>query len=83
MKVSVINIGNSKGIRIPKSVLSQCHIDDEVDMEVKNSEIILKPLKKVPRNNWESQFLKEVKNIGKSEIFIPDSNLSEIRDWEW
>lgn len=44
MRVSVIQIGNSKGIRIPQSILKQCEIEDEVDLEVQDKNIVLKPI---------------------------------------
>ena len=44
MRVSVIQIGNSKGIRIPQSILKQCEIEDEVDLEVQGKSIVLKPI---------------------------------------
>ena len=34
MKAKLIRIGNSKGIRIPKPILEQTGISDEVEMEV-------------------------------------------------
>ena len=83
MKISVVNIGNSKGIRIPKTVLDQCHIEDEVDLKIANSEIIIKPLKKKPRSNWEASFKKEIEKKGKDVLHIPDSDLSDVKGWEW
>jgi antitoxin MazE len=35
MKATIIPIGNSKGIRIPKAVLEQCHIEGDVFLEIK------------------------------------------------
>ncbi|MCH5434723.1 AbrB/MazE/SpoVT family DNA-binding domain-containing protein, partial [Leptospira interrogans serovar Canicola] len=37
MKASVVKIGNSKGIRIPKAVLEECHIEEEVDLLIDNN----------------------------------------------
>ena len=31
MKTTIIPIGNSKGIRIPKAIIEQCHIEKDVD----------------------------------------------------
>jgi flagellar motor switch protein FliG len=42
MNIPVISIGNSKGIRIPQPFLKQCNISDEVSMEVRDSEIVLR-----------------------------------------
>ena len=41
MKVKIVKIGNSKGIRIPKVLLRQTGIDDEVNLEVKDDQISL------------------------------------------
>ena len=46
MRLSVVQIGNSKGIRIPQSILKQCEIDDEVELEIDGNNIVLKPIHK-------------------------------------
>lgn len=46
MRVSIAQIGNSKGIRIPQSILKQCEIEDEVDLEVQDKTIVLRPIHK-------------------------------------
>jgi len=45
METKLIQTGNSKGIRTPHKILSQCSIDDKIYLTVKNEAIILKPLK--------------------------------------
>lgn len=44
MRVSIVEIGNSKGIRIPQAVLKQVLFSDEVEMEVTDGKIILRRL---------------------------------------
>jgi antitoxin MazE len=44
MKIKVIKIGNSRGIRLPKVILHQIGITDEVDLEVERDRIILRPI---------------------------------------
>ena len=41
MLLSVVAIGNSKGIRIPKTILEQCNIRDRLELEVEGGMIIL------------------------------------------
>jgi antitoxin MazE len=48
MEVQVINIGNSKGIRLPKSILEQYNISDVLELILEKGRIILKP-KSTPR----------------------------------
>lgn len=58
MKTSIVPIGNSRGIRIPKTILEQCHIEKDVVLEVEGDNIVIKPVKKEPRKNWEQAFRK-------------------------
>ena len=42
MRVPIIDIGNSKGIRIPQAVLKQALFGDEVEMDVSDGKITLR-----------------------------------------
>ena len=77
MEINVINIGNSKGIRLPKAVLEQYNISDTIELKGK---IILKP-KSTPRKGWEKSF--QLMNInGDDKLIIDDMFDDEILD-EW
>ncbi len=41
MKARLIRIGNSRGVRLPKAVIDQAALDDEVELEVKNHRVII------------------------------------------
>ena len=41
MKARLVRIGNSRGIRLPKAVIDQAALDDEVELEVENNRIII------------------------------------------
>ena len=55
MKASIIRIGNSKGIRIPKVMLEQTRLSGEVEMEARDQQIVIRPLSS-PRQGWEEKF---------------------------
>jgi antitoxin MazE len=55
MKTNVIRIGNARGIRIPKTLLEQCHLRDEVEIEVQDDHLVIRPIVK-PRSGWEDAF---------------------------
>ena len=57
MEVSVIPIGNSKGIRLSKTLLEKYHIKDTVELILEKDHIILKS-KSAPRKGWERSFKK-------------------------
>ncbi|MCG6143286.1 AbrB/MazE/SpoVT family DNA-binding domain-containing protein [Leptospira bandrabouensis] len=82
MKAAVIQIGNSKGIRIPKTVLAECQIEGEVDLLVEDNKIIITPVKSKPRMGWEDQF-KAMAKEKEDELLIPDSIDLNSQDWEW
>ncbi|MEA3305592.1 MAG: AbrB/MazE/SpoVT family DNA-binding domain-containing protein [Candidatus Omnitrophota bacterium] len=82
MRLEIVPIGNSKGIRIPKTVLEQCHIKKSIDMEVKSNSIILKPFKKEPRKNWGQAFRKMHENRDDA-LLIDDRIDLDMKRWEW
>lgn len=61
MDVSVIPIGNSKGIRLSKTLLEEYNITDKVELILENDFIILKA-KSEPRSGWEKAFKKMHEN---------------------
>ena len=81
MEISVIRIGNSRGIRLPKAVLQQFSIEDKLEMEVHEEEIVLKPLRRQARKGWREAFEK-MHDYGEDELLLPD-NKDEQFDWEW
>ena len=58
MLVSVVQIGNSRGIRFPKSIIHELKIKDKVELIVNKDEIIIKCVKKRPRQGWDEAFAK-------------------------
>lgn len=45
MKVAIIQIGNSRGIRLPKSVIDQCGLSDTAELHVEQNRIVITPNK--------------------------------------
>ncbi len=55
MEISIIKIGNSKGLRLSKAILERYKIRDKVELIFEKGYIIIKP-KKQPRQGWEKAF---------------------------
>ena len=70
MELSIINIGNSKGIRLSKTILEKYNINDKIELVLEKGYIILKP-KQEPRKNWEKAFKKMHEN-GDDKLLIDD-----------
>lgn len=80
MEISVISIGNSKGIRLTKTILEKYNIKDTVELILEKGYIILKS-KSVPRKGWEKSFEKMHK-VGDDNLLIDDVFNDENFD-EW
>lgn len=84
MKASVIRIGNSRGIRIPKALLEQCRLGGTVELEVCQGQLVVKPAGR-PRSGWEEAF-KEMAQRGDDLLLDPDSPPStrwDETEWRW
>ena len=80
MELSVIKIGNSKGIRLNKSILSRYNIKDKVEIIFERGRIILRPVSK-PRQGWEDAFRTMHENH-EDNLLIPDVFEDEA-DEQW
>lgn len=81
MKVGIISVGNSKGIRIPKAILEQCRFNKEAEMEVQGNVLLIKPVKKV-REGWDKAF-QLMHERKEDSLVINDSLDMEMENWEW
>ncbi len=86
MKAKLIQIGNSRGIRIPKTLLSQTGIVEEINMEVEENRIIIEPVKQNFRSNWNVLF-KEMAEKNEDELFDEESLVNQTSfdetEWDW
>ncbi len=84
MRSRIIKIGNSQGLRLPKPILEQAGIKKDVDIEIENGQIIVRPVKEV-REGWDEAF-RAMREQGDDELIIDDSDISHSWDeeeWQW
>lgn len=80
MEVAVIKIGNSKGIRLSKTILEKYDIKDVLEVILEKDHIVLKPKAK-PRKGWDKAF-KKMHDNGDDKLIMPDVFLDEDPE-EW
>ena len=83
MKLPLVQIGNSLGIRIPKALLQQCKFKKSVTVTIINGNLVLSP-DAGPREGWE-EALKKMAQAGDdklldAETIVPTFDKDE---WEW
>ncbi len=84
MKTNIIRIGNSKGIRLPKSLLEQCHLKDTVEIEVAGNTLVLRHVHS-PRDGWNEAFARMARHKD-DELLDQDVALStewDNNEWRW
>jgi antitoxin MazE len=82
---TLIRIGNSQGIRIPKAVIEQARLEDkQLEFKIIDDGLLIKPVKK-NREGWKEQFDKALKSQESSEADQEwlDARLLDEEDWEW
>ncbi len=55
VRSKVVKIGNSRGIRIPRAILEQAGLSDEVEMRVEGNKLVIQSARE-PRQGWEACF---------------------------
>jgi antitoxin MazE len=84
MKTNIIRIGNARGIRIPKMLLEQCQLRDEVEIEVQDNHLIIRPVVK-PRSEWAEAF-RRMHEQG-DDVLLDKESLPATQwdktEWEW
>jgi antitoxin MazE len=84
MIIDVIKIGNSKGIRLSKTIIEQYNIGEQVEVILKDDEIVLRPKTKV-REGW-ADAIRLASGINDDVIleeFSQIANKFDEEEWEW
>lgn len=55
MKVKLVRIGNSKGVRIPHTLVRQYGFGDVVELDPQKGQLVIRPAQK-PREGWAESF---------------------------
>ena len=82
MRLELIRIGNSRGIRIPKPLIEQCGLGDVVVARVTPDGLVLAP-HRVAREGWKRSF--DESRPGKDKLLLDQvpSNAFDAKDWKW
>ena len=79
IKTQIIKIGNSQGIRIPKTLLDKSGLKGKVELEVKNGLLIVSQIKKA-RDTWDESFKKMA--VKKDDILLDRASIQTSTKWD-
>lgn len=84
MKAHIIRIGNSRGIRIPKTVIEQCHLRGTMDLDVQQGQLVIRSVAK-PRAGWSEAF-EQMHRHGDDQLMdrdAPSTSQWDRKGWTW
>ena len=82
VKVRIIRIGNSRGIRIPKTILEECGLEDTVELHAREGKLIVKPAG-IARQGWEEAYRRMAE--AKDDALLDESIATtwDKATWRW
>lgn len=83
MKTRLIQIGNSRGVRLPATVIEACGFGDELELRVEDGAVVLRSLHK-PRHGWGESF-QAMAQAGDDALLLGDEtgNVFDRTEWTW
>lgn len=82
MRANVVQIGNSRGVRIPKAILLACAIEDAVELSVVDGKIVLQAAPRV-RQGWAEAAQEMALRRDDDLLDPPVSTIFDEDEWEW
>ena len=82
MKAKLVRIGNSRGVRLPKPLIEEAGLPDDVELEVRNGAIVISPANGV-RSGWE-EAAQDMRLRGDDELMdIHVNTRFDDEEWQW
>jgi antitoxin MazE len=81
MRTKLVPIGNSKGLRLPKSLIEQCGFGDEIEMEPRVDCLVLRPVR-AARTGWDAAFAR-MRARGDDTLLLDAGAGSDFDEKEW
>jgi len=82
MRSRLIRIGNSRGIRLPKPVIEQAGLEEEVEVRVRQGAVVITSRRK-PRTGW-LEAARQMRERGDDRLLDePTTTRFDDEEWRW
>ena len=82
MKAHIVRIGNSRGIRLPKTLLQEAQLEDEVELQAEPGRILISKAAQ-PRAGW-AEAAQRMRLRGEDRLLDPPTETRfDKEDWKW
>jgi antitoxin MazE len=81
-KTRIVRIGNSRGIRVPKGLLDEAQLPEEVELQAENGRLVVRAARG-PRAGW-AEAAKAMHARGDDQLLdAATSTRFDDKDWQW
>ena len=81
-KARIVQIGNSKGIRVPKVLLDHAQLPDDIELQAENGRLIVRAARG-PRAGW-AEAARVMHARGDDGLLDPaTSSRFDTKEWRW
>jgi len=81
-KTRIVRIGNSQGIRVPRALLEQAELPEEVELHAQRGRLIVRAARR-PRAGW-AEAAREMHERGHDALLDqPTATKFEQEEWTW
>jgi antitoxin MazE len=82
MKAHIVRIGNSRGIRLPKTLLQEAQLEDEVELQAEPGRILISKSAK-PRAGW-AEAARRMRERNEDHLLDPSIPTHfDKEEWKW
>lgn len=82
MKTRIVQIGNSRGIRLPKVLLEEAQLADEVELEAEPGRIVIRGASR-PRAGWAAA-ARRMRERNEDRLLDPTTPTRfDEKEWKW
>ena len=82
MKTRLIRIGNSRGVRLPKPLIEQADLSDEVDLQIREGAVVISRIA-APRAGWGDAAATLGRNDEEELLIEHRPTEFEETEWSW
>ncbi|MBI5317441.1 MAG: AbrB/MazE/SpoVT family DNA-binding domain-containing protein [Nitrospirae bacterium] len=82
MRAHIVRIGNSRGIRLPKTLLQEAQLEDEVELQAEPGRILISKTAK-PRAGW-GEAARRMRERNEDRLLDPSTSTRfDKEEWKW
>jgi len=78
----IVRIGNSRGIRVPKALLEQAQLPEEVELYAEPGRLVVRAVRRT-RAGWAQAAAQMHERSEDQALDAPGANRCDAEEWEW